>query len=224
MTVDNSNPEQWSSNNEQPSALTQWLPPRPGNTPFFLTTRLLFLFRRLQEVWVSVLLTTRRFEFRFVLRVSLRVRMAMAMHHGSELTSDFTDLLLSATSTKGKASWHRPHVLFVCCLNEPPSASSSRRLSCLGCGWLLAFPLRSASLQQTPTELLDGGSVAMPPVSEDRLLSPWCFVNAPADAACPGLAMGFYSENGFWEGFSEGVLRRGFPEGAKLAPSESATP
>ena len=25
---------------------------------------------------------------------------------------------------------------------------------------------------------------------------------------------GFYSRKGFWEGFSEGILRRGFPEGA----------
>ena len=32
---------------------------------------------------------------------------------------------------------------------------------------------------------------------------------------------GFYSRKGFWEGFSEGVLRRVFPEGAQNAPLES---
>ena len=34
---------------------------------------------------------------------------------------------------------------------------------------------------------------------------------------------GFYSKNGFLEGFSEVVLRRGFPEGAQNASSESTT-
>ena len=29
-----------------------------------------------------------------------------------------------------------------------------------------------------------------------------------------GACYGFYSRKGFWEGFSEGVLRRQFPEGA----------
>ena len=33
-----------------------------------------------------------------------------------------------------------------------------------------------------------------------------------------GVCYGFYSKKGFWEGFSEGVLRRGFPEGAWNAP------
>ena len=31
---------------------------------------------------------------------------------------------------------------------------------------------------------------------------------------------GFYSKKGFWEGFAEGVLKRGFPEGTYNAPLE----
>ena len=36
--------------------------------------------------------------------------------------------------------------------------------------------------------------------------------------------MGFTAKKGFREGFSEGVLRRWFPEGAHNTPSDSTTP
>ena len=39
-----------------------------------------------------------------------------------------------------------------------------------------------------------------------------------------GACCGFYSKKGFWEGFSEGVLRREFPEGAQNAPLKSTPP